>query len=82
MENEETKIKEEKKDFLSVIFILQAALVAVLLIGVCVIKMFFPSVFSPLKTWITEKFYQNTSIEQIFDNGEYSDFTENNYSVY
>ncbi len=82
MENEEIKTKEEKRDLLSAIFLLQGLFVAVMLISLYIIKMFIPSLFSPVKDWIKNRFYQNTSVEQIFDNSEYSDFTENDYSVY
>lgn len=82
MENEEIKTKEEKRDLLSAIFLLQGLFVAVILISLYIIKMFFPSLFSPVNDWIKNRFYQNTSVEQIFDNSEYSDFTENDYSVY
>ena len=82
MENEETKIKEETKDYLSAIFLLQGFFVVVMLVSVYVIKMFFPSLFLSIKEWTSERFYQNTNIEQLFDNKEYSNFSENEYSVY
>ena len=82
MENEKTKINEEKRDYLSAIFLLQGLFIGVLLIAVYIIKNFFPSLYLPIKEWTSDKFYQNTSIEQIFDNGEYSNFSENEYSVY
>ena len=82
MENEKTKINEEKREYLSAIFLLQGLFIGVLLIAVYIIKIFFPSLYTPIKEWTSDKFYQNTSIEQIFDNGEYSNFSENEYSVY
>jgi hypothetical protein len=40
MENEKTKINEEKRDYLSAIFLLQGLFVGVLLIAVYIIKIF------------------------------------------
>ncbi len=82
MDNEEINEQKRKIEFGTVIYVFRAVFLGIILLAAYILKTFFPTFFTPVKEWYSERFFEETKISDVLDNRGYSTFEEGEYSVF
>ena len=82
MENDNLNVNDEKRDFTAVVYEFQSLFVSLILLVAIVLKFALPDFFSEIKAKYIELFCDETSLSEIFDNNDYSQEYNSEYSVY